>query len=60
MMYNSLVKNERNKISKQRNMITILRKRLLVTAILGIMSIGGNIMAIPAIKQVKDSNIKLE
>ena len=60
MMYNSLVKNERNKISKQRNVIIILRKRLLVTAILGIISIGGNIMAIPAIKQVKDSNIKLE
>ena len=38
----------------------MLRKRLLATAILGIMSIGGNIMAIPAIKQVKDSSIKLE
>ena len=38
----------------------MLRKRLLATAILGIISIGGNIMAIPAIKQVKDSNIKLE
>ena len=50
MMYNSLVKNERNKISKQRNVITMLRKRLLVTTILGIISIGGNIMAIPAIK----------
>ena len=60
MMYNSLVKNGKNKISKQRNMITILRKRLLVTTILGIISIGGNIMAISAIKQVKDSNIKLE
>ena len=60
MMYNSLVKNKRNKTSKQRNVIIILRKRLLVTAILGIISIGGNIMAIPAIKQVKDSSIKLE
>ena len=60
MIYNSLVKNKRNKISKQRNVIIILRKRLLVTAILGIISIGGNIMAIPAIKQVKDSSIKLE
>ena len=59
-MYNSLVKNERNKILKQKNVITMLRKRLLVTTILGIMSIGGNIMAIPAIKQVKDSSIKLE
>lgn len=38
----------------------MLRKRLLVTAILGITSIGGNIMAIPTIKQVKDSSIKLE
>jgi hypothetical protein len=26
MMYNSLVKNERNKTSKQGNMITMLRK----------------------------------
>ncbi|BBM39877.1 hypothetical protein JCM16776_0068 [Leptotrichia shahii] len=60
MIYNSLVKNKRNKTSKQRNVIIILRKRLLVTAILGIISIGGNIMAIPAIKQVKDSSIKLE
>lgn len=60
IMYNSLVKNKRNKTLKQRNVIIILRKRLLVTTILRIISIGGNIMAIPAIKQVKDSSIKLE